>query len=408
MPSSPSPALRSSRLPHFAQALFLIQALIVGAVITPQASAAPRMISYGYPNCIACHVSVQGRGLLKAHGRGIDIEQSLSDVDLTGELLGRLIDPKYANGDWNGYFGNVLADFVVTTRINHEFDTGKTDPTLSALYRQTIFFDHDKNVRLNTELAFRDSGLADVSLGLHQTAVGGDPFFLKKLALEWRFKGHDSDSGSELSIGRDYLPIGLQIDDNTAYILHLNRNDIYDYPLQAKYFMWGEKWLSSVYAFAPSFEEPADSQEYGGGFLYEYYPTKHLALGFQSVAAASDEADRWRNGVYSRWGISRKWTLLGEVDYSQFWNTRSGAEGGQTTAYLQLFYHHYEWLVSSLAGNYAHSELFTRHDDHVSMRYTLSARINRNFTVGVSFTAGDIRRNLTAGQEGSVFTSIKF
>lgn len=368
------------------------------------------MISYDHPNCVSCHVSVQGRGLLKGHGRGIDIEQSLSDFDATGAMLGALIDPEFGDGNWDGYFGRVLADFVVTGRMNHEFDTDKTDPTLSALYRQIIFLGAHKQVRINTELAYRDTGLSDLALGPNLTAVGGDPFFLKKLTLDWRIRGDGASGGSELSIGRDYLPIGMQIDDATTYILNLNRNGIYDYPLQAKYFTWTKKWLASAYVYTPSFDEQvSDSREYGGGFMYEYYPADNLALGLQSVAGFADQADRFRIGTYARWGITRKWTLLAEADYTRFWDTgTTQGHGHQLTAFLQLFYHHTEWLVSSVTGNYAYSDQLVAGEQFVSGRYTLSARISRNLTVGVTYTAGDTRRNLHSGQEGAVFASIKF
>lgn len=368
------------------------------------------MISYNYPNCVSCHVSVQGRGLLKGYGRGIDIDQSYSDYDATGAALGYLIDSKYGDGNWDGYFGNVLADFVVTSRLNREVDTSKTDPTLTALYRQIIFMGAHKEFRINTELGYRDSGLKDLAIGPNLTAVGGETFFLKKLTLDWRIRGDGASGGSEISIGRDYLPIGLQIDDATSYILNLNRNGIYDYPLQAKYFTWTKKWLASAYVYAPTFDEHvSDSREHGGGFMYEYYPVDDLALGVQSVTGFADQADRWRIGAYARWGISRKWTLLAEADYTRFWDLKAAhSDGSQVTTYLQLFYHHTEWLVSSVTGNYAHSDLLKSGEDFVSGRYTLTARITRNLTLGFTFTAGDSRRDLATGQEGAVFASIKF
>jgi hypothetical protein len=243
-------------------------------------------------------------------------------------------------------------------------------------------------------------------LGPNLTSVGGDEFYLKKLALEWRIT-----SGSELVIGRDYLPLGLQIDDQTTYLLNLNRNGIYDYPLQVKYFQWTKKWLASAYAYAPTFDEDiSESREWGGGFMYEYYPADNLAIGVQGIGGASDQADRGRVGAYTRWGISRKWTLLAEADYTRFWDVASPTrtDGNQLTAFVQLFYHHTPWLVSSVTANYAHSDFFKVGDDIFSARYTLSARINRNLTVGVTATAGDTRRNLRSGQEGTVFASIKF
>ena len=66
-----------------------------------------------------------------------------------------------------------LADFVVSSRPNQEFDTDKTDPAFSALYRQVIFFGAHKKVRLSTEVAYRDTALKNLALGPNLTALGG-------------------------------------------------------------------------------------------------------------------------------------------------------------------------------------------------------------------------------------------
>ena len=380
-----------------------LASLFLGSVTL---QAAPRMISYQYPNCVSCHISPQGRGLLRPYGRGIDMDQSLSDADVTGALLGKILGGDYGDGNWGGNFGPVTADVISTTRYNHEFDTNKTDPAFAAVARMTVQFRARPELRVSTEVGYRDTPSRDVPLGPNLTSVGGDDFYLKKLAVEWRIS-----SGSELVIGRDYLPLGLQIDDQTTYLLNLNRNGIYDYPLQMKYFQWTKKWLASAYVYAPTFDERlAASREWGGGFMYEYYLADNLAVGVQSIVGSSDQAERGRVGAYTRWGISRKWTLLASADYTRFWDVENATktDGNQLTAFVQLFYHHTPWLVSGATLNYAHSDFFAVGDDIFSARYTLSARINRNLTIGVSATAGDTRRNLRSGQEGTVFASVKF
>ncbi|HSH39118.1 MAG TPA: hypothetical protein VK993_10055 [Chthoniobacterales bacterium] len=378
------------------------------ALATDTVEAAPRLISYGNPNCISCHVSVQGRGLLNSYGRGIDIAQSYSKKDFTAMLLGRAGEGAEASETWDGRFNNVLADFLVTLRLSQRFDVEKTDPAIFALYRQVIFLDKEDRFRVNTEIGFLDGGLADAPIGPHLTATGGDNIFLRKLLLEWRIEASDT-SGKEVAFGRDYLPLGLQIDDHTAYILYLNRGGIYDFPLQLKYFTWDERSLASVFLHAPSFEEASDRREYGGGFLYERYPTNKLALGLQGLVGFSDESDRLRIGPYARWGISEKWALLAQTDYTVVWDTGSrDGQGSQVTAFLQLFYHHTEWLISSGTANYAYSDSLRAKDDLVFFRYTTAARLNRNFTLGISYAAGDILRNLGAGQELAVFATVKF
>jgi hypothetical protein len=401
---------RGQRFLVLAGALILVT-ILAGPLIpltVTRAHAQPRMISYGYPNCLACHVSVQGRGLLNSYGRGIDIAQSCSKKDLTAILLGRMGNTEDATGNWDGRFGNVLVDFLLASRLNQRFDPAKTDPTFAALYRQVIFLGENDTLRINTEVGFLDSGLPDTSLGPNRTATGGNVAFLKKALLEWRFE-QNGPSGKEIAVGRDYLPLGLQIDDATTFILHLNRDGVYDFPLQVKYFLWNENSLASIYAYVPTFQEPEDHREYGGGFLYERYPTSNLALGVQGLAGVGNESDRVRIGPYARWGITNKWALLAEADYSFFWDAGPPDHGGnQVTTYLQLFYHHYEWLVSSVTANYAYTDFSIARSDLSSIRYTTAARLNRNFTVGVTYAVGDILRDLGYAQELGIFATVKF
>jgi hypothetical protein len=371
--------------------------------------AAPRMISFGYKSCASCHFSVQGRGLLNAYGRGIDSAQSYSKKDFTAMLLGRPSASEDPAENWDGRIGNVLADFIVSLRWNERLDHDESDPAITGLFRHTVFFDKNDAVRLSAEVGFVDGGLNDTPLGLHQTATGGENFFLKKLALEWRFDATETASGKEIVLGRDYLPLGLQIDDTTTYILNLQRAGIYDYPLQLKYLVWNEKSLTSFYLYGPSFEESSERREYGGGFLWERYAESNVAAGLQGLVGFSEESDRFRFGPYVRWGISPKWTLLAQADYGAFWDAAATATtGNQITTFLQVFYHHREWLVSSATYNYAYSDVLGARRNFSSFRYTGTARLNRNLTLGVSFVVGDAQRNLGYTEELALFANIKF
>lgn len=392
---------RRSRGPLFLGGLVLLST-------AAHLSAAPRMISYGYPNCVSCHISVQGRGLLNSYGRGIDSAQSYSKKDFTAMLLGKPSDAEDPSGNWDGRFGQALADFLVALRLNRQIDEEKTDPAISVLYRQAIFFGEREQLRVNAEIGLVDGGLHEATLGPSLAATGGNAVFLKKLLLEWRLEEKDG-AGKELAVGRDYLPLGLQIDDHASYILHLNRAGIYDFPLQAKYFAWDEKSLGSAFVYAPSFEEGSDRHEYGGGFLYERYPTSKLAAGVQGLVGFGDETDRMRTGAYMRWGISEKWALLAQADYGAFWDRRTFAgTADQVATFLQLFHHHYEWLVSAVTVNYAYSEALLAQADLFSFRYTATARLNRNVTLGLTYSTGDTLRNLESANELAVFTTIKF
>ena len=195
MRRSPGPC-RSGRCPRLHIGAIGSALLLLGTNIV---HATPRMISYGYPSCISCHVSVQGRGLLNSYGRGIEVAQSYSKVDLTAMLLGRRANAPDPTENWNGHFGNVLLDFLISTRLTQRLDHDKTDPMLAALYRQVIFLGERDQVRINTEVGFLDSGLPDTRLGTNRIATGGGVVFLKKALLEWRMEENGTASGEEIA-----------------------------------------------------------------------------------------------------------------------------------------------------------------------------------------------------------------
>src|SRR4029453_15285456 len=161
MRRSPRPC-RSDRCPRLHIGAIASALLLLGTNIV---HATPRMISYGYPSCISCHVSVQGRGFLNSFGGGIEGAQSFSQTNWTAILLGRRTNAANPTENWDGRFGNVLLDFLISTRLTQRLDQDKTDPMLAALYRQVIFLGERDQRRINTEVGFLHSGLADRGLG---------------------------------------------------------------------------------------------------------------------------------------------------------------------------------------------------------------------------------------------------
>ena len=175
---------------------------------TMQVAANPRMISYGYPNCISCHVSVQGRGLLSSYGRGIEIAQSYSQADLTGLMLGSLMNAGMRAKDGTGVLATSSWTFSPPrVSINGLITGTPTRPYPRFIGRSFMLVNAIVFASIRRlGFAIRDS--SDTRVGPNRTLVGGDSVFLKKLLIEWRLEESGAETGQELAFGRDYLPLG--------------------------------------------------------------------------------------------------------------------------------------------------------------------------------------------------------
>ena len=53
----------------------LLRFTILLVSLSESAFALPNMVRLGYPNCVSCHVTPQGGGVLNPYGKGIDEAQ---------------------------------------------------------------------------------------------------------------------------------------------------------------------------------------------------------------------------------------------------------------------------------------------------------------------------------------------
>jgi hypothetical protein len=304
------------------------------------ASALPTMIRLGYSDCVSCHLSPQGGGLLNEYGRGIDQAQSLRGGEYT---------PLDDNAGPTRLFGRRITQDV---RSVIQFQSTYTaDQPAATVFRPRLMY---RNV---TEVSGRLKLFASVT-GETQSATrpsraydsGARPSsaFVNAALVQVRVR-----DGLDLSAGRDQLPVGINIPDLGVFVRSRNRLGYYDAPTQLKLFWSGARYHVTPYAFVDGRNEPADERESGGGTLVEFDPIgkQRTIVGLTLQQTTARTGDRRMAGGYIRLGFGA-WGLLAEHDVTRRTRTAlvSADSIGQQASFAQLFWATREWLVVSAIG----------------------------------------------------------
>jgi len=329
------------------------------------------MVRLGYPLCVSCHVDPQGGGLLNEYGKGIDEAQSRRAGEYDAERR-RFLD----RFSWNG---RIKQDgrAVVSLQLSHT-----PGGPYAGIDRYHLFY---RNV---TEIwnGFRISAVIDgENQSANRTATAYEPvnnpgrFGVRTALLQYRPK-----EGIEFAAGRDTLPNGLNIPDDTAFIQSRNRFGYYDTPEQVKAFLWGNRWRVAPYAFTNNPNEPVRIREKGAGMLGEYdvFGKGRSVVGAQSLHASEAAGSRNIFALYTRLGFGR-WGVLAEQDFTnrELASHTDRVEFGQAASYAQIFFYPREWLL--LAGVVERLNVEEPHGERLwGYKGEFSVRFSPNWTFG--------------------------
>ena len=334
--------------------------------------ALPTMIRLGYPNCVSCHITPQGGGLLNTYGRGIDQAQS------------------YAGGDYKPVEGALVRVLTWNGRIRQdvrwtgqEVASTSTNRPWASLMRNRFFYRNatelGKGFRVSAMITGESRNAARPDRPFDRNLVPGTTMVSTAL-VHYRPK-----EGFELAAGRDLLPTGLFIADLGTLVRARNRGGYYDTPTQVKAFWWGKRHQVVPYAFGPSGHEATGQRETGGGGLAEFdvRGNQKTVVGVNMLRASAAQVDRRMLGLYTRLGFG-KWGILAEHDVTGRTMQLSGVSFRQQASYAQGFWAVREWLVASLIGEQLRVARPYREDLRAG-KFEVAARLSSMVTVSVNF-----------------------
>ena len=293
----------------------------------------PEMVRHGYPNCISCHVSPNGGGLLTQYGRGLSREVlstwgSESEVSF---LYGKITPPEWLNlgGDFRAvqtYMNSpaleqaklifMQADIAAAAsykKFQLVASLGRQEPSTSNLSGGTIISrQHYLNFRPTDELSFR--------AGKFQSAFGintAEHIISIKRGLQW-------DEGSETY---NVEAAWLSQDTDLFVTAILGRPDASNLNLES-----GLAVRASV--------SLAEKHKVGASYYYGSGP----------------RGNRHVLGPYAILGFSPRFFVLGELDFQK--NTlSSGISRWGLVSYLKVDYEFLQGLHGYLTGEILKADL---------------------------------------------------
>ena len=329
------------------------------------AHALPTMIRLGYPNCVSCHISPQGGGLLNPYGRGVDAAQS------------------FRTGEYEPTERKLLRTLSWSGRINQDFrfvSAGTNGSTLR--FRSRWMYRNVTNLGKGIRVSAIVTGERDLNprpSRPYDRAVDTGKVLLSSALVHYRPR-----EGVEFAAGRDMLPTGVNEPNLSLFIKSRNRLGFYDTPMQVKMSWTGARHMIIPYALIPTGNWNRGESESGGGTLAEFdiFGKGKTIAGVNVLRASSPNQNRQLMGFYTRLGFGR-WGVFAEHDITdRTLKQPSPVSFRQHATFAKIFWAAREWLVFSLAAERLDVEKPFAENLYAGM-IGVGARLTPNVTIGL-------------------------
>ena len=306
--------------------------LILFALSPREAQAFPEMVRHGYPNCMACHVSPSGGGVLNEYGRA-----------LSKELL----------STW-GYEGEEKFMYAIpttsTVALGGDFRwlNIRDDPPNGGYRERSIWMQRD----LEAAVTLGKWTVAG-TLGVHDPKHDGELEFIGRR----HFILYQASEAVTLRAGRFYPNFGIYIPDHYTVIRGGLGWD-YDretYNLEAGW--QNEKWNFFATGIFGRIDDPNIKREKGGALTVAYNPSDQSKIGASYYYGETDEITRHFVGPWAILGFTKRFFLLAQVTATRDWPYQNKGANWGLKDYMRLNYELFQGFHSFVSHEFTQSNL---------------------------------------------------
>lgn len=318
--------------------------LLLSLIFTFNLFAYPEMVTHGYGNCISCHVSSTGGGLLTPYGRA-----------LSKELLSVKWPVKSANGTEQFMYDSISLPKKLNmggdVRFLQMFMDNQYESSGRGILMQADIeaaYTLDKRTRIQAT-----AGRQEISNAKKIT----DQFISRRHWVNFLIGKEDNLEEHQIRVGRYFPAYGLNIADHSSQIKKGLGFDQGQETYNIEYAYLGESWnfISTLITGRPDKKELG--KEEGGAIQLSYTLNSKNKIGtnfFTGIAPNKGSADRkTMMGVYGIFSLTPKLYSLVEFDRSFTPRKNYGLY-----EYLKFGYEYRQGLHLFLAAEYSRPSIY--------------------------------------------------
>ncbi len=297
-----------------------------------EAAAFPELVRHGYPNCMACHVSPSGGGVLTEYGQALS-KELMSTWGFEGE---------------ERFLYTIPTTSTLALGGDVRWLNLRDDPPKGNYKERSIWMQRDFEAAVTV-----GKFTVDGTLGVEDPKLDGNLEFISRR----HYLLYQAAEAVTLRAGRFYPNFGIYVPDHSSVI---RRGLGWDqgqetYNLEAGY--QSDRWNYFATAIFGRIDDPNIKREKGGALTVAYNPSEHSKVGASYYYGETNEVTNHYVGPWAILGFTSKFFLLAQATATRSWPYQNkGAHWGMKD-YARLDYELFKGFHTLATYEFSQSNL---------------------------------------------------